>query len=165
MFTRTLVALLVLSSGNVFSQQPTVFSRQKQTGVIKLKMSGDLAREYAQISGAIDGLSGHSISATAFIAKRLENDQVRIEHSAHVTREGKTDRLVTLTATVDETAIRSLVRTMFDGDFTFSDSPARKEAGESPTVSARHLAVPFLSLADLNGIKLRTWTLESELGE
>lgn len=167
----TLIVVLVLPIGNAFAQQPTVFSQQskvKQTGSIVLELSGDLYREYAQIYGSMDeneSLGGFSITTTAVIAERLENDQVRIDHVAQVTREGRPDRLITLTATVDKTATRSLVRTVFEGDFTFSDSPASKESGESSTVSARHLSIPFLSLADLNGVKLRSWTLETEIGD
>lgn len=174
MFTRTitaLVAVLMLPSGNVFSQQPTVFcqpSTWKQTGSIVLEITGELAREYAQVSGSMDGnenLGGFSISTTAVISQRLQNDQVRIDHIAQVTKEGRPDRLVTLTATVDKTAMRSFVRTVFEGEFTFSDSPDAKEFGESPTVSARHLSTTLLSLTELKGVKLRSWTLESEIGE
>ena len=77
----TLVALAVMSCGKVFSQQSTVFS-DKQTGIIVLKMSSDLAREYAKISGPVDGNEvrrGPSISTTAVIAQHLKNDQVRID--------------------------------------------------------------------------------------
>lgn len=183
MFTRTLTTLvaLMLASGNVFSQQstekqtgvlqPTVFSqhsRWNQTGVITLKMSGELAREYAIISDRIDVdeiLGDLSISTNAVIAQRLDNEQVKIEHSAQVTREGRTDRLVTLTATVDEKKITSLVRTVYEGTFTFSNSPLSKEVGESPTVNATHFSVPFLSMAELKGVEIRSWTLESEIGE
>ena len=171
MFMRTLttlVALMALSSGNVFSQQPTVFSRQskeKQTGIIVLNMSGDLARAYARISGSIDGdegLGGLNISTTAVIAQRLENDQVRVEHSAPVKSEGKPDRLVTLTATVDAEKIRFFVRTVYTTSYS---SPDAKESGEKPTLSLSHQSTPVLSLADLEGVKLRSWTLESEIGE
>lgn len=172
MFRRTLstlVALAVLSSGTVFSQQPTVFSQQsteKQTGIIVLRMSGDLARKYAEISGPVDGdqvRGGLSISTTAVIVQHLENDQVRIEHSAPVKREGRPHRLVTLTATVDKEAIRSLVRTVFAASYS---SPAAKEAGEIPTLSSPiHHSTPVLSLAALKGVKLRSWTLESKIGE
>jgi len=171
MFTRTItlvVVLSVLSSGRLFSQQPTVFSPEEQTGVIMLRMTGDLAREYAQRTGSIDGdgIPGNvSISATAVIAQRLRNNQVRIEHSASVKREGRPDRLVTLTATVDEENIRSLVRTVFGGEFRFSNSPGTKNTDKSPSVTAHHLAVPLLSLANLSGVKLQTWTLESEISE
>lgn len=173
MITRTLTtlaAVLVLQSGNVFSQQPTVFSksRVKPTEAVVLKLTGELAREYAQISGSMDAderLDGCNISTTAVIAQRLKNDQVRIEHIAQVSREGRPDRLVTLTATVDTTAMRSLVRTVFEGDFTFSDATTAKESCESPTVIARHLSIPFISLADLEGVKLQSWTLESTIGE
>lgn len=171
MFTRTLttlVAVMVLSSGNVFSQQPTVFSQQlteKHTGVIVLNMSGELARKYAQISESIDGdesLGDLRISTTAVIAQRLENDQVRVEHSAPVKSEGRPDRLVTLTTTVDAKKIRSFVRTVYTTSYS---SPAAKEAGEKPTLSPSHHSTPGLSLADLKGIRLRSWTLESEISE
>lgn len=174
MFTRTLTILataMVLQSGSVSSQQPTVFSQpstETQSSPVVLNMSGDLAGKYAQIAGPIDGdedLGGLIISTTAVMAQRLENDKLRIEHSAQVTTEGRPDRLVTLTATVAKTSIRSLVRTVLEGDFTYFNSRAARDAGESPAVSARHLSVPFLSLADLKGIKLRCWTLESEIGE
>lgn len=169
MFTRTLttlVAVSVLTSGTVFSQQPTVFSPQERTGVIMVRLSGELAREYAQVTGPTngDGIPGNlNISTTAVIAQRLPNNQLRIEHSALVKRVGRPDRLVTLTATVDEKHIRSLARTVFEGDFTFLKSPRTNDTGKSPTVTADHFALPFLSLADLNGAKLQTWTLESEI--
>jgi hypothetical protein len=173
MFTRTitaLVAVLMLPTGNVFPQQPTVFqpSTWKQADSIVLEMTGELAREYAQISGSIEGnknLGGFSISTTAVISQRLENEQVRIEHMAQVTKDGQPDRLVTLTATVDKTAMRSFVRTVFMGEFRFSDSPDSKELAESPTVSATHLSTTHLSLTELKGVKIRSWTLESEIGE
>ncbi|MCA9193016.1 MAG: hypothetical protein KDB03_14675 [Planctomycetales bacterium] len=171
MLTRTLtilVALMVLSNGYLFSQEPTRFSREKQTRVITLEMSGELAKEYIKITGPIDGdeITGNfNITRTAFIADHLENDQVRIEHSAHVASEGSQYRLVTLTATVDEKNLRSLVRTVLVGDFAFSDSPDANESGKSPIMSTRHISATQLSLTELKGVKLRSWTLESEIGD
>jgi hypothetical protein len=169
----TLAAVVVLLTGNVYSQRPTIFSQQsteRQPAIIALNMSGDLAREYARIAGPTENnetLDAHKISTTAFIAERLGNDQVRIEHSAQFKREGKPDRLVTLTGTVDTSTIRSLVRTVLEPNaISFSNnSTAPKETGVSPAVKATHLSVRFLSLTDLTGIRLRSWTLESEIAK
>lgn len=169
MFKRTLTALTaltLLSSGNLFGQQP----RQQPTGVIVLKMSGELAQQYAQVSGAIEGVESpraRNIRTSAVVVQSLENGEVRIEHSALVKREGKPDRLVTLTATVDSKMIRLFDRTVFDKTtvFTFSGpSPGAKEAGKTPVLSPGHSARE-LSLANLQRVKLRSWRLESETGE
>jgi hypothetical protein len=174
MFMRTGVTLataLVLLNGDVYSQQPAVFSKQpaaEQIGSIVLNMSGDLAREYARMTGAIDGNAtrgGRIISTTAVIVSPLGHNKVQIQHSAQFKTEAGPDRLVTLTATVNKTAMQSLVRTVFVGDFTFSSSPADSVSGESPTVTARHLSIPLLSLDDPKHVKLRSWTLESETGK
>lgn len=174
MFLRTVLTLsaaTMLFNGNASSQQPTVFSKQpssEQTGMIVLNLSGDLARDYARMIGAIDGDAigvRREIATTAVIVPPLGQNTVRIQHRAQVESEAGPDRLVTLTAVVDKTAVRSFVRTVIAGEFSFSDSPTEPESGESTTVTARHLSSPILSLADREDVRLRSWTLESEVGE
>jgi hypothetical protein len=174
MFIRTVMTLavaMVLLVGNVNSEQPTVFANQsteEQYRVLLLSLSGDLAEEYAQIVGSVAGIKTRAvrdISTTAFIAERLENNRLRIEHTTQFSGQGTPDRLVTLSATIDASQVKSLVRTVYEGSFSFADPTGEYATGESPAVKARHLSVPLLSLTDLTGVQLRSWTLESEVGE
>ena len=131
-----------------------------------LKISGDLAQEYAKIirpQGGGKSSDGLTISTIAVIAHQLKDDQVRIEHSAPVTFEGSPDRLVTLTATVDKKALRSFVRTAYSATMSL---PAGEQSGKRPAVGKPiHYCTRVLALADLKGVKLRSWTLASEVGE
>ena len=108
MFTKTWLALLVIvcfATGTANAQEP-----ERIQGFVVLEMSGELATEYGKLTGAVKNdqvPKGLSISTTAIVAQHLEGGKIRIEHSRPIRNEESTFQLVTLTATVDKTAIKT----------------------------------------------------------
>jgi hypothetical protein len=128
---------------------------------IAVNMTGDLAREYAKATGIkrdmkrIDGLT---IETMATVEQRLANGRIRIEHSSQVNQDGKAARLVTLTAIVSRSKVTNEVTPK--GTKVYA-SPGSKD-GKVTTEQTEMLRT---SLSDLKGLKLRTWTLASEIGQ
>ena len=167
----------VLLVGKGASQEAAEFGQWTENPsaeIIVLNLTGELANAYALKTGeAGTGGESRTIATRALVTGSVDPTSVQVEHSKRVKRESAVDRLVTLTARVERTAIKSFVRTVYQGQFTFSGRPSEKHAGsfadgqpaEQPTVRARHFSIPSLSLSNLEGVKLRTWTVESEVGE
>ena len=130
-----------------------------------VQMTGELAKEYAQCSGVLqknEAPAGLDVQTTATVAQTLANGRIRIEHWAPIKRDGKQDRLLTLTAIVDRTNITTDVTPK--GTHVYA-SPAAHKDGAKPSLTAEDANVLRLQLSDLKGVKLRTWTLASEIGE
>jgi hypothetical protein len=147
----------------------TAFSRQSNAGDVNgnvvLEMSGELAAEYTKLTNPAkrDSIpNGLRITTTGSIAQRLENGRLRIEHSIPVWDNGVQTRLVTLTAVVDASAVKSTV--IPKGTQTFS-SPGASKAGEKGVETKTDSEQSTLELNDLKRVKLRTWKLENEIGE
>jgi hypothetical protein len=129
-------------------------------GHLAVRMTGDLAKEFAQRTGLLgknDAPDGLQIETIATIEQQLDDGRVRIEHSSHVNREGKTSRLVTLTGTVDPTAITT--------DITPKGTSVYASPRAKPVLTTEETKMLRLKLSDLKGLKLRTWTLFEEIGE
>ncbi len=128
-------------------------------------MTGKLAAEYGKLAGSIDGdriPDGLNISTTAIVAQHLGDGRIRIEHTMPVMRDGAPIRLVTLTATVDATAVKT--SDIPAGTATYT-SPGEHRTGEKPTFTKDATKQFTLKLADLTGVKLRSWTLANEIGD
>lgn len=160
MLIRTLAALAVLASignGSLFAQQNT---SAKAGEHLVIRMTGDLAVQYAKRTGSIskDNVpSGFEISTTATIAQKLKDGRIRVEHTSHVVRDGEPTRLVTLTATVDSTKLTR--------DVTPKGTEVYASPDAKPTLTTTETQTLRLTLSDLKSLKLRTWTLAEELGE
>jgi len=164
MRTRTIKIFLALG----FVANITAFSRQSCAGDINdtviLELSGELATEYTKLTNPAKRDSiphGLRITTTGSIAQRLENGRLRIEHSIPVWDSGIQSRLVTLTAVVDASAVKSTV--IPKGKQTFS-SPGASNAGEKGVETKTESEQSTLELTDLKRVKLRTWKLENEIG-
>jgi hypothetical protein len=137
------------------SRQPTLVEGDQ----IAITLSGDLAREYAKAIG--DGpaaAEGLRIETMATLEQRLADGRIRIEHSSQINQAGKAPRLVTLSATI---ARSSVVTEVSPKGTKVYASPNSKDAVITTKESAMHRA----TLSDLKGLKLRTWTLSSEIGK
>jgi len=165
MMARVLAVFLVVAvfgNGPLFSQED---ASAKVGDLLFVRMTGDLAKEYAQRSGSLrenEAPAGLEISTSATIAQTLDNGRIRIEHWSQIKRDGKQDRLLTLTAIVDRTKITTDVTRK--GTPVYA-SPAAHKNGAKPSLTTEDANVLRLQLSDLTGLKLRTWTLESEIGE
>jgi hypothetical protein len=160
---RAFAALVVISSigCELFAQQKDTIPRVGDHVVIK--MTGDLAKEYARRTGSLAQFPlGLEIETTATIAQQFGDGRVRIEHSSHVRREGKLTRLVTLTGIIDSTKVETNV--IPKGTSIYA-SPGDHKAGTKPKLTPEETKTRRLQLSDLKGLKLRTWTLAEEIGE
>ena len=104
---------------------------------------------------------GLNISTIATVAQHLDNGKIRIEHSTAVLEDGAPDRMVTLSAVVETSAIKSSKTAK--GTATYSP-PAAHKAGEKPVHTESETNQFTLQLNELKGVKLRNWTLASEIG-
>ena len=166
MLARTLAALTalaVLGNGPLFAQQHVTSAKVGDHLVIR--MTGDLAREYAQRTGSLGETkapAGLEIETHATIAQTLDNGRIRIEHSSHIKHDSKQDRLVTLTATVDRTKLTT--NATRKGTPVYA-SPAAHRNGTKPRLTTEDTKMLRLQLSELKGLKLRTWTLAEEIGD
>jgi hypothetical protein len=162
MLCRTIAALVALASianGSLFAQQ---HAPCKVGDSVVIEMTGDLAVEYAKRVGSFkENTSGLQISTTAIVAQRHNDGRFRIEHTSHIIRDGRSARLVTLTATVDSTRFVTDVTPV--GTAVYS-SPADQLNGIKPVLTTRETSALRLQLSDLKGLKLCTWTLAEEIG-
>ncbi len=160
MLNRTLaivVALALLGNGSSLAQQHT---SAKVGEPLVIRMTGDLAVEYAKRIESIDKAKvqpGLEVSATARIAAVLKDGRYRVEHTSHIVRDGEPDRLVTLSATVDSTKLTTDVTPK--GTEVYASPGARSTRTTEKTQTLR------LTLSELQSLKLRTWTLAEEIGE
>ena len=114
-------------------------------------MSGDLAVEYGKRTGTISKgqvPSDLRISVIATIAQQLNGDRIRIEHTSHIVRNGKPDRLVTLTATVESTQL--VTDPTPKGTAVFA-SPAKGNDGRKGTVTTKETRTLRLELSTSRG--------------
>ena len=162
MFTKTWLALLVFASsvtGFANAQEPETIH-----GLVVLELSGDLAAEYGKLTGVVKGdqvPKGLSISTTAIVAQHLEGKKVRIEHACPIIKHGAKTQLVTLTATVEKTAIKS---TKIPAATKIYRAPDAAQSDEQPKVTEKESNQLSLALSSLAGVKLRSWKLDSEIG-
>jgi len=162
---RTLTALVVVAvMGNgLFAQEGNPSA--KVGDHLFIRMTGDLAKEYARRIGLPLGNqapAGLKIETSATIAQTLGNGRIRIEHSSRIKRDGKQDRLITLTATVDPTKITTHVT--HKGTPVYA-SPADHKNGTKPALTKGDTKTLRLQLSTLKGLKLCTWALTEEIGE
>ena len=130
-----------------------------------LRMTGDVAREYARLTGTIpeNGVpAGLEIETTATITQVLEDGQLRIEHSSNVIQNGRRARLITLTGTVDRDEVVTDVTPK--GTPVYS-SPEDHNKGSKPTATNKDAKSLRLQLSGLKGLRLRSWSLVEEIGE
>ena len=165
MLVRTLVALVALAAignGSLSAQQNAPAAVGDH---VVIQMTGELAAEYGKRVGAIkkDQVpAGLEISMTATIAQKLDGGRIRIEHTSHIVRDREPIRLVTFTTTVDSTKLTTGITPK--GTAVYA-SPAGHKNGTKPTLTAAETKTLRVTLSDLKGLKLRTWTLAEELGD
>lgn len=151
-----LTVVLLIGSGLIAQQHDTATNIGE---ILSIKMTGDLAKEYARLTGSLRGDEawGLQVDTTAMIAQKLNDGRIRIEHSSHVIRQGKTARLVTLTATVDTKDITA--------DILPTGTPISASPGAVSEPSSKETKTLRLTLSNLKGLKLRSWSLSEEIGE
>lgn len=160
--SRTFFAFAVVATIAAFDRQSNA---DEVNGTVILEMSGEIAAEYSKFTNPQKGdtiPTGLHITTTGSIAQRLENGRLRIEHSTPVWENGVQTRLVTLTAVVDASAVKSTV--IPKGTRTFT-SPGASNAGEKGVETKTESEQSTLELTNLKRVKLRTWKLENEIGE
>ncbi len=165
MVTRTImafVALASITSGSLFAQEHTP---GKVGALLVLEMTGDVAREYAKRTRSIKGdgrPAGLEISTSAIVAQQLDDGRIRVEHTSHIVRDGNSVRLVTLSAIVDSTAVKTHV---IPKGTAISSSPTTHKNGEEPGLTGKETRAFRLRLSEFKGLKLRSWTLADEIGD
>lgn len=162
MFTKTWLALLVIVS--FVTRAASAQEPERIQGFVVLEMSGELALEYGKLTGTVKSdqvPKDLSISTTAIVAQHLEGEKIRLEHSCPIMKKESSTQLVTLTVTVDKTAIKT---TETPAATKIYSSPGAGQSGEQPTVTENETKQLTLSLSDLTGVKLRTWKLVTEIG-
>jgi hypothetical protein len=96
------------------------------------------------------------------IAQQLDDGRLRVEHSAPVLPAGQKPQLVTLTAIVSS---KQFTTTVLPAGTAIYSTPQPPQPGDKPTITTTDTNIVSLPLADLKGVKIRTWTLSEELGE
>ncbi len=130
-----------------------------------VRMTGERAKEYAKRSGLLQenkAPASLKIEASAMVTQTLDNGRVRVEHWLPIKRKGKQEQLLTLAAIVNRTEITSDVTRK--GTPVYA-SPGAHKNGAKPSLITEDATELRLQLSDLKGLKLRTWTLASEIGE
>lgn len=160
MLMQRLAALAVLA---VIGNSSLIAQQNASTNVgdhLMIQMTGDLAVEYAKRTGSINKDKvppGLHISISATIAQKLKDGRLRVEHTSHIVRADEPFQLVTLTGIVDSATLTTDIRPK---GTEVSTSPDAK-----PTLTTAETQTLRLTLSDLKGLKLRTWTLAEELGD
>lgn len=98
----TLMGSLVIVMGDAIVAQNNVTTGDVG-GKFVVRMTGDLAKEYAKRTGSIrEGKadSGLQIDTIATIVQKTDDGQLGIEHTSKVHLDGKLAKLVTLTGTL-----------------------------------------------------------------
>ena len=155
-----LVGAVVTVMGNVNFAQDNV-KAGNVGGKLVIKMTGDLAQEYAKRTGPIREEkvdSGFEIQAVATIVEKANDGQLGIQHTSYVHLEGKLAKLVTLTGNVNPS--RFTTYGVPKGTITYENP--------GPNASTRTTAdstILQLEVSDLKGLKLRTWSISDEIGE
>jgi hypothetical protein len=165
MFARVTLVIIVLifSSGDLSAQEKHTAARVGE--LVVLKMSGKAAEEYATRSGMpkkgnLD-LSRLSISTTGTIAQHRADGKYRIECSSAVENSKNTPRMLTLTAIVDPTQLKSEITPKATAVYA---SPADAKSGKPPKLTESAGKLLHVEFSDLENIKLRTWALVDEVG-
>ncbi len=127
-----------------------------------LTMTGELAEKYSQQVGALPKNrkppSGLAVSTSARIVQKLKDGQFRLESVSRPIERSKQTLLITLSVTVKRGAI------------TKSQTRAGTQVYSSPRVqhavtTTKPITSYRIQLSNLKGVRLRTWKLQSELGE
>ena len=121
---------------------------------IVLVMTGEVAKDYNRRSGAKTG-DVASIETTATVTRPQKDGQFTFEHHGPVKRAGQPETLVTLSGVVDQS---KLTRRITPRSTPIYTSP--KDA--KYTVANYEIKTTVLSLSELDGLKLRTWTLTED---
>lgn len=130
-----------------------------------LRMTGDVAKEYARLTGAFPengAPAGLEIETSATVTQALADRPIRIEHTSHIIRDGKRVRLVTLTGKIDRKEVTTEVTPK--GTPVYA-SPEDYEKGSKPTATNKDTKSLRLQLSNLKGLRLRSWALTEEIGE
>lgn len=158
MFARALVALMLAAPlPNALFAQGTAASI-KIGDPIQIEMSGELVKEYGRVANMLPDPvpERFSISVIARVEEMQEDGRLRIEHSSYVKADGKPLRLVTLSGWVDSRPIATGGNAQGALVYTTPGATGRPAASESKWKR--------LELAELKGLKLRSWALTEELG-
>ena len=122
-------------------------------------MTGDLAAEYARLTGSLDAIGkvplGLEVSTIGQVSQRLGHGAYRIESSTSISKDKP--RLVTIMATVDAGRIKSI-------------TTPKGRAYPSPNALEKGVDVEEgqqlrVELSNLKGVRLRRWSLTEEVGD
>jgi hypothetical protein len=159
----TVLALVVMWESELLAQQTAAST--KVGDLLFVRMTGDLAKQYARSTGGLKDIEvpgGLEIETTATVAQQFGDGRVRIEHSRICKRKGNPDALITMTATVDSSALTADVTPK--GTLVYS-SPVAQKSGDRGTPTMRDSQNRRIELSELKGVKLRTWKLVEEVGD
>jgi hypothetical protein len=124
-----------------------------------IKMTGDLAKEYAKraLPRPEDALrEGLRVELAATVDHILPEGEILIRYF-HIQQEEKPARLVLLTGKIDSRKITT--------DITPKGTTVFSAPGAEPNVTKEDYKNLRLELSDWKGFKLRIWSLIDEMGE
>ena len=156
MYVRAILALILPALvGNLTlanDDKPKVGDR------VIVVMQGDLARDYGRREEVAlpKGSDNLEISTVAMVVGRRTADKVTLEVTSFSKREGRKDRLITMTTTVDVSGLS--VQITPKGTATYP-SPADHQAGAKPTLTESEQKTYVVKLSSLSGVKMQTWEL------
>jgi hypothetical protein len=148
-----------------FATVNNCFAKLAVGDVVFVRLTGEAAKVYAAQSGmqlppAKD--LGLAIEVTATVEQLRPDGKIRIECS-QTNKGGKNKpQMITLTVLVDPAKLTS--DTTPAGTAVYA-SPADYENGVKPTKTSGSQRNVRLSLSDLHGVKIRSWSLLNEVGE
>jgi hypothetical protein len=138
--------------------------------MITLRITGELAVEYARLSGfKLKGVDDKSffIEATATVAQELEDGRLRLEHSTPILQREEQPRLLTLSATIDVKQIereKSKAGPVYRAPFPHRPGDELPQ-GVARTSGERDDSGARVILSDLKDVKLRKWYIAEEAGK
>ncbi len=125
---------------------------------VTLEITGDLAKRYHALQTRQPSPPGVQISASAQVVQKLSSGRFRVEHALTLKSKNGEPRLITLSAIVDQGAF---TRRVVPRGAAVSNSPS----DPAPVKSAKPIEYVSLNLSDPQGVTLRSWKLEKEVGK
>lgn len=156
MYIRAILALIL--SALVGSLAVANDDKLKVGDRVIVIMRGDLARDYGRRDGMALPKDSENleISTVAMVVERPSADLATLEVTSFSKREGRKDRLITMTATVDVSGLS--LRITPKGTATYS-SPANHQAAVKPTLTESEQKTYVVKLSSLSVVKMQTWEL------
>jgi hypothetical protein len=179
MLLRTLVAFFVVALAATVSPAEERPVTAKVGDTVIVSMTGDVAKEYVRLNhrASIEAKEVN-VETTAVIAQKLDDGRFRIEHFSQTQEKGKPPCLVSFSTIIDAAQIERVIGVEFiidhgidevhgkNVEFVPEDTAVSSSPSEVVKVKfTEAVRINFrVSLSNVEGVTLRSWKLDEEVG-